>query len=308
MRRRNFLKGLFAAYTCASTYFSFKYFNSKDKNSFEKFSKLAQNNNLVQNKKKLSVVEIPIVYHCNLNCAHCDHFAPIAPKYTISVENFKKNLKRLSEVTESQIETIWLLGGEPLLHDKICELIKAIPVYFPDANIAMTTNGLLLDKQNDDFWQTCFECRVTIMVENYILNDKNINFDKIYDKLKRYNCNLHINPPKYEFRQAGLSKERKYNPQKRYEDCKCKLWHLFDNGKFYACPFINGVDKFFNKKFPQYAIPVAKEDVLDIHKIKSIDDIIEFYKKPKSMCAHCAKFKIVKWRLSKQEANEWYDG
>ena len=72
MRRRNFLKGLFAAYTCASTYFSFKYFKNNSTSSSD-------------NSKFIERVEIPVVYHCNLNCAHCDHFASIAPTIMNSV-------------------------------------------------------------------------------------------------------------------------------------------------------------------------------------------------------------------------------
>ena len=53
---------------------------------------------------------------------------------------------------------------------------------------------------------------------------------------------------------------------------------------------------------------MSKNDVLDIHKINSIDEIIEFYNKPKEMCAHCNYFLTEgkKWRLSKREVDEWY--
>lgn len=35
-------------------------------------------------------IEIHVVDHCNLNCAHCDNFAPIAKPWYITPGNFKE--------------------------------------------------------------------------------------------------------------------------------------------------------------------------------------------------------------------------
>lgn len=296
--RRNFLKGFFGTYLALSSYFSFKYF-TQSKNS----SKIINNTK----EKALNVVQIPIVYNCNLNCAYCDHFAPIAPKYQVSVEKFSTDLDRLYKVTQGKVKTIWLLGGEPLLHNKICDLIKISSSKFKNSKIAITTNGLLLDKMNDEFWQVLKDKNVEVNVENYILNKNIIKTDKIFQKVKEFHCNLNINFPKYEFRKASLSKKPKYDKNKRFSACKCKQWPIFDDGKFYCCATINGVEKFFNKKFPDNKIPISSCDILDSYQINSIDEIIEFYQKPKNMCAHCGYFQTKPWKLSQNNIYEWFE-
>ena len=298
MRRRNFLKGLFAAYTCASTYFSFKYFKNNSTSSSD-------------NSKFIERVEIPVVYHCNLNCAHCDHFASIAPKYIMPVEVYKKDVEQLAKITKGNVKELTLLGGEPLLHDNLPEIFKISRKYFPNSRIELLTNGTLLEKQPDSFWISAEKEDIGIYVSNYRTGKKLYDFDKICEKIDKFRTKIRISYPKLTFQLMNLTKDIQHKDiEKRYSKCYSKLWPILDNGKFYACSTLNGLDLFFNKKFPQYAIPIAKDDVLDIYKIKSIDELIDFYNKPKKMCAHCNYYISGKkdWAPSKREASEWYRG
>ena len=309
MKRRNFFKGLFGAYAGISGYFSVKYFSKKDNQSNDNINKYINSKTNLKKRGLGVIVEIPIVYHCNLNCAGCDHFASIAPSYIMPVEVFKKDVEHLSKIMNKNLKEMWILGGEPLLHNNLPEIFKIARRCFPKTKIEMLTNGLLLDKQPDSFWRACKKENIKIVLENYIYNEKDkVKFDIITKKLKRFHCNLSVDGPKYRFRRMNLVKECAHDFKKRYVDCKTKLWPILDNGKFYSCSVINGVDKFFNKEFPSHAIPVCSEDVLDIYKIKSIDELIAFYEKPKAFCAHCNYFisQGKKWAPSKKELSEWY--
>lgn len=314
MKRRNFFKSMFGAYATLSGYFTFKYFEGKNNNKpiDYKFDNRCEGVKNDTNKKIIGLVGFPIVHHCNLNCAYCDHFAPIAPFYQLPVETFKKDMERLSKITKDgggEIKVIWIIGGEPLLHDNLAEIFKIARTSFPKSKIEMTTNGFLLENQQDSFWESCSKYNIKIIVENYIYNKTNINFEKICNKLKEHHCDLRVNGPKYQFKPMDLTKEKMHNINERYQNCFAKLWPMFENGKFYSCSTINGM-QFFNKKFPQHAINVAPDDFLDIYKINSFDEIIEFYEKPKSVCAHCNYFlsKGKRWRTSNQELSEWYKG
>ena len=309
MKRRSFFKGLFGAYAAISGYFSVKYFSEKDNQSNDNINKYINSKTNLKKRGLGVIVEIPIVYHCNLNCAGCDHFASIAPSYIMPVEVFKKDVEHLSKIMNKNLKEMWILGGEPLLHNNLPEIFKIARRCFPKTKIEMLTNGLLLDKQPDSFWMACKKEGIKIVVENYIYNKKDkVNFDAITKKLKQFRCNLSIDGPKYNFRRMNLTKNCVHDFKKRYNDCQTKLWPILDNGKFYSCSVINGVDKFFNKEFPSHAIPVDKGDVLDIYKIKSIDELIAFYEKPKAFCAHCNYFisEGKKWAPSKKELSEWY--
>ena len=95
MKRRSFFKGLFGAYAAISGYFSVKYFSEKDNQSNDNINKYINSKTNLKKRGLGVIVEIPIVYHCNLNCAGCDHFASIAPSYIMPVEVFKKDVASL---------------------------------------------------------------------------------------------------------------------------------------------------------------------------------------------------------------------
>lgn len=79
---------------------------------------------------------------CNLNCKYC--FAPKEGKI-ITRENF---IRALALLDESNIRSVNLIGGEPLLHPEIREYIElAFTRGFE--NVLLFSNGLLLDKIQD---------------------------------------------------------------------------------------------------------------------------------------------------------------
>ncbi len=47
------------------------------------------------------------------------------------------------------------MGGEPLLHPKVEQLLLQTRRVFSKADIRIVTNGILLDKMSDSFWETC---------------------------------------------------------------------------------------------------------------------------------------------------------
>ena len=82
-----------------------------------------------------------------------------------------------------------------------------------------------------------------------------------------------------------------------------------DNGKLSNCYILASI-KIFNKKFPNYAIPVLETDYLDIHKISSLEEIILYLKQDKDLCKYCHyghDEKSAPWKLSNFEASEWYN-
>ena len=64
----------------------------------------------------MNYIEHHIVDHCNLNCAGCSHFSPLARPWIEDFETFKLDFKQLYNITKGDIHTIRLMGGEPLLH------------------------------------------------------------------------------------------------------------------------------------------------------------------------------------------------
>lgn len=57
-------------------------------------------------------VEVNLADHCNLNCQCCDHFSPIATPTFLDFDQYVRDLKRLSDLTDNKIGLIKLQGGE----------------------------------------------------------------------------------------------------------------------------------------------------------------------------------------------------
>ena len=103
-------------------------------------------------KPRLPYLEIKIVEHCNLNCRGCSVLANISePKY-MDLEEFESAMKRLKEIFWG-IKDLKLFGGEPLLHQRLKEFISIARKYFPDSNLIVHSNGLLIPSMDKSLFQ-----------------------------------------------------------------------------------------------------------------------------------------------------------
>lgn len=89
-------------------------------------------------------LEHPLVAHCNLRCANCDHRSPaLAPSFS-DVTQFERDLSKLRQVLRAK--TLKLIGGEPLLHPNLSEFLKLAKLSGIADRIQVWTNGLLLHR------------------------------------------------------------------------------------------------------------------------------------------------------------------
>ena len=68
--------------------------------------------------------EVHVAEHCNLSCRDCLHFSPLAKEEFLDIDEYRKDCARLSELFDSEVERLYLLGGEPLLHPNLVEIMK----------------------------------------------------------------------------------------------------------------------------------------------------------------------------------------
>jgi molybdenum cofactor biosynthesis enzyme MoaA len=114
----------------------------------------------------LDYVETHLVDHCNLGCKGCGHFSPLSEERFTSLTTFKRDFSRLKNLFEN-ISIIRLMGGEPLLHPDVSLFSEFSRVMFPRASIRLVTNGILLLKQPDTFWEQCARDEIEIQVSEY---------------------------------------------------------------------------------------------------------------------------------------------
>ena len=65
---------------------------------------------------------------------------------------------------------IGIMGGEPLLHPHLKDILVNARSFFPGTILQLVTNGLLLLRQDLDFWRTCSENGIVIVNTKYPLN------------------------------------------------------------------------------------------------------------------------------------------
>lgn len=263
-------------------------------------------------KPCMEYMVVNILDHCNLRCKGCDHFACIAEPYFVPEETIHRDIKRMSDLLKhDNVIQIGVMGGEPLLHPELNKILKDIRNCFPYTIIRLTTNGLLLMKQDEEFWKTCRENKVTIVNTKYPIN---LDFEGMIGKAREENVSFKFfegtgdHLVKKSFKKI-INLEGTSNPVKSFANCHISNYGNFlMEGKLYGCPFSCQSYRIFNKRYNQN-LRLTEGDYLDIYKIKDMRDIFEFASKPRNYCRYCSglspKFD---WTRSKQEITEWIEG
>lgn len=91
----------------------------------------------------LGYLEFHLADHCNLNCAGCFHYSPFAQPRLADLDTVARDFARLGEIF-SNIRSIRVMGGEPLLHPEAAKAVRIARAAFPRSKISVTTNGLKL--------------------------------------------------------------------------------------------------------------------------------------------------------------------
>ena len=250
--------------------------------------------------------EIHLTEHCNLNCKGCSHFSPLAPKEYMDIHSYENDMKRMSELFDEEILTIRLLGGEPLMHPQVNEFIKTASFYFPNAYRELITNGILLLKQPESFWEICRTTNTVINITRYPVP---LNWSLIKETATNRNVKLDIFPPHNTktFRKNVYDLTGSQDMCLSHASCNlfgvcCQLFY----GKLYVCS-ISAYFRHFNNYF-KLGIPSADRDSLDIYKIKDKEELYDFITAPVPCCKYCdIKNQVfdVKWGHSKKNIKEW---
>jgi hypothetical protein len=96
-------------------------------------------------KSKYEDVAVNLTQKCNLNCKTCNQIVSKGRLDFITKEDYsviKKSLKSIN------IRSIGLTGGEPLLHPDFEWIVENLNADFPEVNLTLITNGLLLHRVN----------------------------------------------------------------------------------------------------------------------------------------------------------------
>ena len=121
------------------------------------------------NGKESNVVprmEMNIIDGCNLKCKACTHFSSLyAEDAVCSMKEFTESLNDLRRA--GKLLRLRLLGGEPFLIDNLPDYLEYARRVFPESDIELVTNGLLIPQMSEQ-WIHCLEKhRITIVISLY---------------------------------------------------------------------------------------------------------------------------------------------
>lgn len=266
------------------------------------------NNPIKHRKLRLSKIqfEIHLTDHCNLNCQMCDHFSPLAKEYSLGLQDFQKQIERLSLLFHKEAEFIRLLGGEPLLHPNVVSFFPITRAYFPKTNIELYTNGILLPRQTDEFWKACIENNITIAITKYPVN---FDYDQLQMILEDKGISFfYVNPePIKSSWHFPLDITGSQNEIISYKLCKMAGKCIFlKDGILYPCTVPGNIIHF--NRFFGTDIPLSKQDGINIFETDSADEILDFLCTPIPFCKYCDsknRRKGLEWKQTQKDIKEW---
>ena len=252
--------------------------------------------------------QVHLTDQCNLNCIGCNHFSPLAKEFYLDKNAFEKDCKRIFELTNGNVSEVALLGGEPLLHPNIFPIIEIAAKYFYKSDIAIITNGILLLKQTDYFWEICNKSKVRILITEYPIN---ISFTQIKQIAEKYNVTLN-----YAINRVSAIKTMECIPLdisgkqdgvQSFKQCyKANNCITLKNSKLYTCctvPFANDFIDYF-----KVDMKVSESDGIDIFEATNLDEILHFLSQPIPFCKYCnikGTRTGMEWSISKKKISEW---
>ena len=258
-----------------------------------------------RNKDEMTF-EISLADHCNLSCQMCDHFSQLSEPWFVDVDQFKRDICRMSEIYDHEIGAITLLGGEPTLHPHLIELLDYTRKQFPHTTIILLTNGVLLTKLKSspqgNLWEALKRNAIHVTVTVYPIN---LDYKAIEEMASQYGISLSMSS---DIHAVEASKQTKISDKHTMdlegkvpkEHCiHCLYFNKFNvvkDGRYYMCPIQAHID-IFNRKF-KTNLEYSEHDYLNIY---DVDDWHEFAEYSSSWVPFCRYCDQKNWK----HASEW---
>ncbi len=252
---------------------------------------------------RLDYMEIELSEFCNLNCACCCNFTNLAKeKRFYEFGEFKKDLERISEIFTG-VDKLRLMGGEPFLNPRISDYARLAAELFPDSDLRIVTNGLLIPKTDPSVLRELAQTGAFLDISAYPPTRKLKK--QIREKLDASGLGFNMGPPIRVFLKPLLDKPFD-TPDRSFNNCIFSRCHTLGHGKLTPCSFaycaprING----------EYGVRYPEDDYIDIYSDVTAEEIIDRFSRPHEFCRYCAPAPVpVRWRGgavgSRAELSDW---
>jgi hypothetical protein len=232
-------------------------------------------------------IEFNVVEHCNLRCRGCDHGSPLLEKRFVEVEDFARDLQALARVLH--VNELRLVGGEPLMHPRLLDLLRAATQSGIADKMVLITNGVLLHTVPSEVWKLVDLLWLSI-------------YPGIRPKVTVEDCEVLAREHGFEFKVRSMDEFRLTVLNHRIDDSRlvediyrrcaiAHVWacHTLHNGNYYKCspaPFMRArlarlgiaFDESPNESVSVYGDP----EVVEEHLTRYLADPM-----PLAACSYC---------------------
>lgn len=258
-------------------------------------------------KPTLPFLETMATQACNLSCSGCTNYSDLPHKNYVAWQVAKQWIEPWLE--RIHIDDFGIIGGEPLLNPEITDWLHGCRELMPTSQLRLTTNGLLIKSVTDllQIFDTIGNIvfKITVHVNSLQLEEiiKEILAARPWQSVTEHNINrwrldngvrLQINrPQKFVMTYQGSYKNmmpHRSDPKKAFDLCIQKTCPLLWNKKIYKCSTagllqdvlnrVNPVTKSHWTEFIDQGMSVDSD-------IKVINQFIDNFGKPNSICAQC---------------------
>lgn len=251
-------------------------------------------------------IEFVLSDFCNLNCKGCGHYSSLAKKEFEPLDQLRKNADHIGLMVGDDLDSVYLIGGEPLIYPDLIEAIEIIKGAFPNIPLKLFTNGLLLPRMDEGFWRVVIRCDVEIVLTRYP-----IAFD--YDAVEELCRSREVRHSVYgdrglegSFFRFALDPDKKQNGRISHFKCFNRGCLSVIGDRLYPCS-ISGCVGHLNRATGT-EFEHQKGDWIEVADIKNVAQIKRLRDRPVPFCGYCkANPKPVEYGPSRRDVSEWVD-
>lgn len=258
------------------------------------------------------MLDVQVCDHCNLRCAGCLHFSPLAEERFCDLDGYARDLGRLAAIEGigGYFGDIALMGGEPLLHPQIAELLCMTRAILPGERLTLCTNGLLLRRMGGAFWDALVSSDVNLVISPYPIR---LDYEELSTFARSKGARVSFAGDvtgtlggKEAFIRLALRPEGGCDPGESFVACPFGGHFMqLARGAIWPCQ-VTAHHGPLSRRFG-LALRCEADDSLPLTSIISVDDMECFRRRPHPMCRHCdnGALMVAPWERSKLEAGEW---
>lgn len=250
-----------------------------------------------------SYVETHVMDGCNLKCKGCSHFSNLfKTDAVVEYEQFRSDIERLSQICN--VVRLRLLGGEPLLNERLEEYLAVVRQAFPGTDIHIATNGILILKCKEELLKYVSANNIAFDITMYkpVYRLK----EEIQERLERYQVAYHMEKENLEVFNKALTVKGNNDAKRSIEACSRKDCLILKEGRLYRCP-ISAYIMVYNER---YGTNIESEELFNIYtgsteKLREI--ATEYPIRPVSTCKYCVSNPVnFSWESSPNpQKTEW---